>query len=208
MANTQQTQEQTKTQEQANQAAATQGGQQRGLARRGYFPSLFSLSPSDFFTASPFELMRRFTEEMDQAFESSGLSRRSGAGQMATWSPAVDVFERDGNLVIHAELPGLNKDDVKVEMIDGALVIRGESKREHEEQRQGLYRCERSHGAFYRVIPLPEGANLDQARAQFKNGVLEVSIPVPQSQRNRREIPVEAGDSQQSQTVTGGQKKS
>jgi HSP20 family protein len=184
-----------------------QGGQSGGwLQRRGsYFPSLFSLSPRDFFSTSPFELMRRFTEEMDRAFEDWGLARGTRLGETALWSPAVEVFERDNNLVVRAELPGLNKDDVKVEMTDNGLIIQGERKREHEEQGEGFYRSERSYGQFYRLIPLPEGANAEQARAQFENGILEVSVPVPESQRRRRSIPIETGSGQaaQSQAASG-----
>jgi HSP20 family protein len=186
-----------------------QGG---GLTRRGsWTPSLFSLSPREFFSASPFELMRRFTEEMDRAFEGWGLSRdsRFGGSQSALWSPAVEVFERDNNLVVRADLPGLNKDDVKVEMTDDGLVIQGERKRESEEKGEGWYRSERSYGQFYRLIPLPEGANAEQAKAQFENGVLEVSVPVPESQRRRRSIPIETsgGQAQQTQTAGGGSGK-
>ena len=188
---------------------AGQGGQSKGLARRGgYTPSLLAIDPIDFFTSSPFELMRRFTEEMDNAFESYGLSRGSGSARTEIWSPAVDMFERDGNLVVRAELPGLNKDDVKVEITDNGLVIHGESKSEHEERGEGFYRCERSHGEFHRLIPLPEYANTDQVKAQFNNGVLEIAIPVPESQQRRREIPIESSATAQTQAATGGQIKS
>lgn len=168
--------------------------QSGGLARRDtWTPSIFSLSPRDFFNSNPFELMRRFSEEMDRAFENFGLARGKndyGAGRSSLWSPAVEVFERDNNLVVRAELPGLNKEDVQLEMTDDRLVIQGERKREHEEQGEGWYRSERSYGQFYRVIPLPEGASADQTEAQFENGVLEVSIPVPESQNRRRTIPI------------------
>lgn len=191
------------TQQQTSPSTAMQtsggGGQQAGLERRGSFlPSLFSLSPRDFFNTNPFELMRRFTDEMDRAFENFGLTRNwgYGGGESAFWSPAVEVFERDNNLVVHAELPGLSKDDVKVEMTDDGLVIQGERKREHEEKGEGFYRSERSYGQFYRLIPLPEGANADQATAQFENGILEVSVPVPESQRRRRTIPIGPGGTQ------------
>jgi HSP20 family protein len=189
------------------------GGRQGGALERrsSSFPSLFSLSPRDFFSTSPFELMRRFTDEMDRAFENWGLSRGSwaGGGQTALWSPAVEVFERDNNLVVRAELPGLNKDDVKVEMTDAGLVIQGERKREHEEKGEGFYRSERSYGQFYRLIPLPEGADAEQAKAQFENGVLEVAVPVPESQRRRRSIPIGEGGQAtqgggQTQTISAG----
>ena len=163
------------------------------LARRGSFASsLFSLSPREFFSSSPFELMRRFSEEMDRAFEGWGLSRGwgFGGGETTVWSPAVEVFERDNNMVVRIDLPGMSKDDVKVEMTDDGLVIHGERKREHEEKGEGWYRSERSYGQFYRLIPLPDGTNADQAKAKFENGVLEVSVPVPESQRRRRSIPI------------------
>lgn len=179
-----------------------------GLARREtYFPSLFSLSPRDFFTASPFELMRRFTEEMDHAFESFGLSQGFAGNEMNMWRPPIEVLHREGNLVVRAELPGLSKEDVKVEMTDNGLIIQGERKREREEDSDNFYRSERSYGRFYRLIPLPEDANVEQVRAQFNNGVLEVLVPVPERTTNRREIQIESGDLQ-SQAATTGQSNS
>jgi HSP20 family protein len=176
------------------QSRQTQPGESRqaSLARReAFFPSWVSRSPSDVFSMSPFSLMRWFTDEMDRIFERSGW-RGSPYGELAPWTPAVEVTERDGNLVVCAELPGLNKEDVKVDVTDEGLVIQGERKREHEERHGDVYRSERSYGQFYRAIPLPEGANVDKARAQFNNGVLEVTIPIPESHRRRqREIPVE-----------------
>jgi HSP20 family molecular chaperone IbpA/Arc/MetJ-type ribon-helix-helix transcriptional regulator len=97
---------------------------------------------------------------------------RSSEAAKSHPAPAVEVRERDGNLVVSAELPGLNKDDVKVEVTGDGLVIQGERKREQEEERGGVHRSERSYGSFYRSIPLPEGANIEQAKAQFNNGVL------------------------------------
>ncbi len=143
---------------------------------------------------NPFSLMRRLSEEMDRAFASSlGLPAwgRSFADEHGTWMPAVEVFERDNNLVVQAELPGMNKEDVKVEVTDEGLAIRGERRREHEEKREGYYRSERSYGRFYRVVPLPEGVDAEKSRAQFKDGVLQVEVPLPPSaQRKHREIPI------------------
>jgi HSP20 family protein len=199
-------------QEQTNQppgAIQTTERQRGGLTRRGSFlPSMFSLSPREFFSMSPFEIMRRFTDEIDRSFEEFGLSRGMGFGgrETAMWSPAVEVFERDNNLVVRAELPGMNKDDVKIEMTDDGLVIQGERKREHEERQEGFYRSERSYGQFYRLIPLPEDVNADQVKAQFENGVLEISVPIPEAQRRRRSIPIDTGGGQSTQT-TGGQRQ-
>jgi HSP20 family protein len=99
----------------------------------------------------------------------------------------VEVRERNGNLEVTAELPGMNKEDVKVEYADDGIVIQGEKRRETESDEGGMHRSERMYGRFYRHIPLPDGADADKAKAEFKNGVLQVQIPV--SQQNRQ-IPI------------------
>jgi HSP20 family protein len=157
------------------------------LQRRG--ESSFGLTPQEFFRANPFSLLRRMTEEMDRVFQEVGLDREEGRG--TGWSPAIEVSLRDGKYNINAELPGLNPKDVKVEVENDALVIQGERRSEHEEREGGVQRTERQYGLFYRSIPLPEGAKVEQAQARFHNGVLEVTIPVPEQQSNRRSIPIE-----------------
>jgi HSP20 family protein len=104
--------------------------------------------------------------------------------------PAVEVRESGNNLVIHADLPGLTENDVKVEVTDEGLVLEGERKREYSGEEGGWHRSERVYGRFYRLIPLPDGAKVEEAKANFKNGVLEISIPVPESERKRRQIPI------------------
>ena len=141
------------------------------------------------FSMNPFTLMRRFTEEMDRFFPT-----KLGTGETDFWSPAVEVTETGGTFLVSAELPGLKKDEIKVEVTDHNLVIEGERKREKEEKREGYYHSERSYGRFYRSIPLPEGAQLDKASAEFSSGVLEVSVPVPKTEHSRREIPVHEGE--------------
>jgi len=164
-----------------------QGG---GLSRRGEWglPSLWS-SSGDVFSMNPFSFMRRLTEDMDRAFSGSGGRGRDSGN----WTPAVEIRESNGALVVSAELPGLAKDDVKVEINNDALVIQGERKREWDEEKGGVHRSERFYGSFYRSIPLPEGAKLDQAKAEFNNGVLEVKVPIPQQQQTSRQIPIEGG---------------
>jgi HSP20 family protein len=195
------------TQNQGDQSTAMQRRRDGGLARRGaWTPTLFPLSAREFFSSGPFEMMRRFSEEMDRMFESLGLARGGlgfGGGQSALWSPAVEVFERDNNLVVRADLPGLSKDDVKVEMTDDGLVIRGERKSEREEEREGWYRSERSYGEFYRLIPLPEGMDAEQAKARFENGVLEITAPIPERAQQRRSIPIETSRGEAAQTAGG-----
>ena len=89
-------------------------------------------------------------------------------------------------------MPGLSRDDLSVEIGDNALTIRGERKYDHEEERDGVFRSERSYGSFYRVVPLPEGAVADSAKAAFKDGVLEIVMQAPsQEVRRGRRIEIE-----------------
>jgi HSP20 family protein len=167
------------------QTASSQG--ERSVTRRGeYFPS------RDLFSFGPFSMIRRLTEEMDRAFSSTwGLTR--GFGDWGAWSPPVEVCQRDGDLEISAELPGLSKDDVKVECTEEGITIEGEKKREVEKEEGGIHRSERNYGHFYRKIPLPEGAEADKAKAQFKDGVLQVRVPISEQARGKhRQIPISA----------------
>jgi HSP20 family protein len=114
------------------------------------------------------------------------------------WTPAIEAFQRGSEFVVRADVPGLSRDDLTVEVGDDALTIRGERKYDHEEEREGVYRSERSYGSFYRVVPLPEGAMGESAKANFKDGVLEVVIPAPsQEVRRGRRIEIGEGTSQE-----------
>jgi HSP20 family protein len=146
--------------------------------------------------------MRRFAEEMDRLFEDfrSGspalpprfdLPWKSREGGEGDWLPSLEVSERGGKLVVRADLPGLTKDDVKVEVRDDVLTIEGERRQEREEKRKGLYRSERTYGRFYREVPLPEGIDPEQAQASFKNGVLEVTMPAPPRPAKGRQVPID-----------------
>ena len=151
--------------------------------------------------ASPFALMQRFTEDMERLFDEFGLGRtwlsprlfsrgrellKHGLeGALMPWSPRIEVLEEGGQLVINAELPGLTKDDVKVEVSDDLLTIQGERKQEKEEKREGFYHSERHYGSFCREIPLPEGVDTSQASVTFKDGLLKVTIPSPSSAKPR-----------------------
>jgi HSP20 family protein len=141
------------------------------------------------FNMNPFALMRQFTEEMDRLW--GQMPRVTGDG--ATWNPAIEVKEKEGKLLLTAELPGIKKEDVKVHIDGDTLVVEGERKQEKEERREGYYHSERSYGKFYRSILLPEGAKVDQTAAQFNDGVLEVTVPIPEVKAARKDIPVQEG---------------
>jgi len=146
------------------------------------------LIPGEMYGLNPFSLLRRASEEVERAVRSEGSFGRSGQ-----WAPAIEVLDRDGKYIIRADLPGLKQENVKVEATDNVLTLQGERRSENEERNGGVYRSERHYGQFFRSIPLPEGAEIDRAKAQFHDGVLEVSIPVPEGKNNRRQIPIEAG---------------
>ena len=114
-----------------------------------------------------------------------GLQRTGGAGGLpsAFWAPQVEVFDRGDNLVVRADLPGLSREDVNVEVEDDALVISGHRHNQFEDEGEGFYRSERGYGSFYRVIPLPQGVEAQACNATFRDGVLEVTLPRPAQRR-------------------------
>lgn len=145
---------------------------------------------------SPFGMFERFADEIDRVFDDFGFERHwlrprgwlrapSRGFGAEIWRPQVDVFQRKNELVVRADLPGLKREDVSVEVTEDGLTISGERREEREEEREGVYRSERSYGSFHRVVPLPEGAMADQAKATFKDGVLEVTMPAPPEQVTR-----------------------
>ena len=153
-------------------------------------------------TGSPFSLMRRMAEDMDRLFEDFGFGlpgfalapalsnpslQRHGSSTSAFqrgWMPQIETFRRGDKLVLRADLPGLRKEDVSVEIEDGILTISGERSNENEEERDGFYHSERSYGHFQRSLALPEGITGESCDATFKDGVLEVTIPVPKQAEN------------------------
>ena len=103
----------------------------------------------------------------------------------SAWAPQVETFRRGDNLVIRADIPGVKKDDVKLEIEHDMLTISGERREEHEEKRDDYYRSERTYGQFYRAIPLPEGVNTEKCNATFNDGVLEVTLPAPKAEERK-----------------------
>src|ERR1700730_10104729 len=174
--------------------------QDRGIARHQQSSALgFPFTPYEMLSMAPFSLFRRLTEEFVRAVQPF-LSVDESASNIA-WVPAVKISERDGNYRILAELPGLSPEHVRVEVEDDALVLQGERQAEREATEGGIRRSERQFGFFFRRIPLPEGANPEQAKAKFHDGILEITIPAPDRQAKRRQIQIEA-DSKSSSNET------
>jgi HSP20 family protein len=177
----------------AERAFLTKGEETTPERRAAFFPTLWE--------ENPFAFMRRFAGDMERFFEDFGSFRvmpllrrdlwpRVGEFGRAVWSPEVEVLERDGTFVVRADLPGLTKEDVKVELVEGALVISGERKEEQEERGEGFYRSERTYGSFFRRLPLPEGVKSEEAAATFRNGVLEVTLPAPKREPTVRQLEI------------------
>jgi len=155
--------------------------------------------------SSPFSMMSRFMEDMDRLLSGFGLGgfptlfrpfeeETIGALAPAAWSPAIETFERDGRLVVRADLPGLKPEDVKVEVTGDELVISGERTENKEETRGGRRYSERRYGSFERRFTLPEGCDPENVEASFENGVLEVSLAAPQREKPRtRKVQIKGG---------------
>jgi HSP20 family protein len=182
-------------------------GANGGLARRGQYDPMLGGAFGE-----PFALMRRMAEDMDRLFEQFGFGRmglgtslgtgllrdlpRGGSllrdAERGAWSPQVELFRRDDRLVVRADVPGMKKEDLHVDVEDGVLTLRGERRHENEERREdGYFHSERTYGQFYRAIPLPEGVDTEQCEARYEDGVLEVTLPAPkEEERKARRIQI------------------
>ncbi len=146
---------------------------------------------------APFTLMRRLLDDIDRLSESAsagdvGMAPWSDAA--ALWVPALEVFERDGKLVIRTELPGIKKEQLRIEAEPGRLILSGERIQDTEQKSTNFYRSERRYGSFRRAVALPEGVDPEQAKATFSDGILEITIPAPQLKTPRR-IEIQEGPS-------------
>jgi HSP20 family protein len=141
---------------------------------------------------------------MDSIFDDFGVGRgwigpqfgeRSRAtpwqSRLELWAPEIEVSQRDGELLIRADLPGLKKDDVCVDVTDNDVMISGERRLEEQTESGGIYRSDRSYGRFRRTIPLPDRAMVDKAKARFKDGVLEIRMPAPAPVARGRRLEIE-----------------
>jgi HSP20 family protein len=136
-------------------------------------------------------LMRQMTRDIERMFGDFGMRMPvfDRAADM-TWIPDLEVFERDGRFVVRADLPGLRKEDVKVNVQDNVLILEGERKVEEVVKKEGFHRTERAYGTFFRSLPLPEDVKLDKIDATFKDGVLEVAFPTEPTKKTSKNVEV------------------
>jgi HSP20 family protein len=130
--------------------------------------------------------------EFNRLFDSFLGSGDRADTRARRWVPAMDLVETDDHLVLKADLPGMSKEDVNIEVKDNVLTVSGERKAEHEDKADGYYRIERAFGSFSRSLTLPQGIATDVISADFTDGVLEVRIPKPEERKPQR-ISIGAG---------------
>ena len=152
---------------------------ERELAERG---------PSDWFFR-PLHEMDRMFEDLDKTFKQFFgeplMRRKKGIKESMFRSPALDIKDEGDRYEVNAEMPGINKDDIEVEVRDDKLTISGETKEEIEEKDEDFVRRERGYRSFYREIPLTDEVMSDEAEASYSNGILEISLPKKEKEKKK-----------------------
>ncbi|MFH1625047.1 MAG: Hsp20/alpha crystallin family protein [Pseudomonadota bacterium] len=133
----------------------------------------------------PFRELENLRGEMDRVWdrffgEGTPLGKRGGG-----WVPPIDISETKDSIVITAELPGVDPQDVSVSLVEDTLTIKGEKKQEKEEKEENYYRVERTYGSFSRSLRVPVSVKRDGITAQHKNGVLRISLPIAEEVKSK-----------------------
>ncbi len=134
---------------------------------------------------NPWKEMVSLRDRMNRLFDDVFFrsDRREDLWADGAWVPAVDMFESDDKVVIKAELPGLEKKDISLDLQNGVLTLKGERKSENEVKEENYYRREMSYGKFVRSFSLPVDVDADKIKAEFKNGLLTVEVPKPEGHK-------------------------
>jgi len=154
------------------------------IGRKGLPAKREEYEPFTFFR----EEMNRLFDNFFRGFDIEPLERR-----FAAFSPSIDISETDKEIVISAELPGMEDKEIDVSVSKDSLTIKGEKKEEKEEKGKSYYRMERSYGSFCRTIPLPSEIDTEKAVAEFKKGVLTIKLPkTPEAIKETKKISIKA----------------
>lgn len=137
--------------------------------------------------AAPWNALREIEDHFSRFFSEPFGTLSEWPNGSGGWIPAIDVSENENEYVIEADIPGVSKDEIKLEMIDNAVSIKGERKSEktEEDKKRGYHRVERSYGSFQRSVQIPGGFKSDGVQAKFDNGVLRVTLPKPEESKPR-----------------------
>ena len=124
----------------------------------------------------PFQNLSNLREQVNRLVESKFMGRADESA-LTTWAPAVDIYETENELVLRADLPGINEKDLDVRVENNMLTVRGERKFEQQVKEDNYLRIERTYGSFSRSFGLPNSVNTEAIKAEYKNGVLTVELP-------------------------------
>jgi len=162
-------------------------------------------SDGSFWDAAPFTTIRRVADQVDEMIDRAGLGRGWLApvtnrnffpdliegSSLLNWRPEIEVFRNGDDMVVRVDLPGMTREDVSVRFVEDGVVIEGERRSQHEEHRHGYYHSERHYGRFSRRVAIPRDVNIEDARATFRDGVLEITITVPEKKPEGRSIQID-----------------
>jgi HSP20 family protein len=151
----------------------------------------------------PFRDLRSLQDEVNRLF-STNLTRSFGDEGIArgAWNPSVDIFENKDQIVLEAELPGMNREDFELTIEHNVITLRGERRFEKKDESDNYHRVERSYGSFTRSFTLPQSVTADNASAEYRNGVLRVTLPKREEIKARRiEIQGESGEAKGPRTI-------
>ena len=133
----------------------------------------------------PFRELRQMQENMDRLWHNFG-QEGGEARNVENWAIPLDVVQQEDNIVVKASVPGVNPEDLDISIENDVLIIRGQTKEEHERQEGNYLMRERRSGSFYRALRLPDTLDSDQAQPHYENGVLSITFPRMESQRAKR----------------------
>lgn len=139
----------------------------------------------------PFEEMGGMQDRINRLFEETFGRYPVGKRETLerTWAPVVDIYEEKDNIIVKAELPGIKKEEVSIEIKDNVLTLSGERKHEAEKKKENYHRIERFYGKFTRSFTLPESVQVDKVKANYKDGVLEITLPKTEETKQKA-IPI------------------
>jgi HSP20 family protein len=144
------------------------------------------------------EVNRLFTTNLSRAFGDEGIAR-------GAWNPSVDIYENKDHIVLEAELPGMRREDFDLSIENNVITLRGERRFEKKDDSDNYHRVERSYGSFTRSFTLPQTVTAEGATAEYRNGVLRVTLPKREEVKARRiEVSGEANDAQGARTIEAG----
>jgi len=143
----------------------------------------------------PFSWLSGFRDDLDQFFERKLAPWQAAEGDLleGAWTPLVDVCEDKDSVLVRADLPGLNKEDIDLSILGSTLTIKGEKKSESEVKEENYHRVERSYGLFQRSVQLPAEVDESKVEASYKDGVLEVKLPKKEAVKGKK-VAIKAGE--------------